>query len=298
VEDQWSRWLLNDRYGVNEDARREMISTLHQYRALVLEHASITSGDTVLDIGCGDGLIAFAALPLVGERGTVIFSDISPALLEHCQKQARQQGVLARCRFVQAAAEDLAGIASQSVDVVTMRSVLIYVQAKEQALRECYRVLKPGGRLSLFEPIIQHLLPEPAHLFGGYEVRPIKEIVQKLRGEEESTQTPAARDNPMMDFTEHDLFRYAERAGFSEIHLELQMTTAPSRREGDTQPASWRWESFLHSAPNPLAPTLESVLRARLTEDEIRQFTAYLRPLVERVCRVERSAIACLWARK
>ena len=44
-------------------------------------------------------------------------------------------------------------MADGSVDVVTTRSVLIYVKDKAAALREFYRVLKPGGRVSLFEPI-------------------------------------------------------------------------------------------------------------------------------------------------
>jgi SAM-dependent methyltransferase len=58
-----------------------------------------------------------------------------------------------RCRFVLASAESLTGIADASVDVVTTRSVLIYVKDKAAALREFYRVLRPGGRISVFEPV-------------------------------------------------------------------------------------------------------------------------------------------------
>jgi arsenite methyltransferase len=42
----------------------------------------------VLDVGCGDGLIAFGALDRVGEEGQVIFSDISQDLLDHCRSLA------------------------------------------------------------------------------------------------------------------------------------------------------------------------------------------------------------------
>lgn len=54
-------------------------------------------------------------------------------------------GDLFRASFVCASADDLSQIASGSVDVVTARSVLIYVADKAQCFREFYRVLKPGG---------------------------------------------------------------------------------------------------------------------------------------------------------
>ena len=57
--------------------------------------------------------------------GTVIFSDISQELLDHCRARAGQLGRLGRCRFLRA-----------SVDVVTTRSVLIYVAAKGRAVEE------------------------------------------------------------------------------------------------------------------------------------------------------------------
>ena len=52
-----------------------------------------------------------------------------------------------RCSFVKAAADDLAGVANESVDVVTTRSVLIYVADKARAVDEFMRVLRPGGRV-------------------------------------------------------------------------------------------------------------------------------------------------------
>jgi ubiquinone/menaquinone biosynthesis C-methylase UbiE len=52
-----------------------------------------------------------------------------------------------------ASADSLADIADASVDVVTTRSVLIYVKDKAAALREFYRVVRPGGRISIHEPI-------------------------------------------------------------------------------------------------------------------------------------------------
>ena len=64
-----------------------------------------------------------------------------------------RRGLLTGARFVLTAADPLDGIADASVDVVTTRSVLIYVKDKAAALQAFYRVLRPGGRISVFEPI-------------------------------------------------------------------------------------------------------------------------------------------------
>jgi arsenite methyltransferase len=58
-----------------------------------------------------------------------------------------------RCRFVRASGDDLSGLEDASVDVVTTRSVLIYIDRKTAAFTEFFRVLRAGGRLSIFEPI-------------------------------------------------------------------------------------------------------------------------------------------------
>ena len=124
-------------------------------------------GDTLLDVGAGDGLIAFGALERLGPSGRVIFSDISADLVEHCRKAATAEELADRCRFVIAPADCLEGVDDGSVDVVTTRSVLIYVKDKAAALREFYRVLRPGGRISLAEPINVLMSPYDPDLFGG-----------------------------------------------------------------------------------------------------------------------------------
>ncbi|MGH7692699.1 MAG: class I SAM-dependent methyltransferase [Candidatus Dormibacteria bacterium] len=67
------------------------------------------------------------------------FSDISSHLLEVCRSLVYELGVLHRCRFVVAGAEELSAIADSSVDVVTTRAVLSYVQTN---LRAAYGVLQ------------------------------------------------------------------------------------------------------------------------------------------------------------
>lgn len=291
LQDEWAAWLLQRRHGGNAEQQQAMLKELLPIRDQVLHHASITAGETLLDVGTGDGLIAFGALPRVGAQGQVIFSDISQDLLDHCQALARHMGMVERCRFVRASADDLTPCADASVDVVTTRSVLTYVSAKQQAFHEFYRVLKPGGRISLFEPINRFAFPEPAHLFFGYPVTPVQEIAEKVKaGYNRLAKGDASAYAPMIDFGEYDLLNFAEKAGFGEIHLDLQVYIKP--RE------AMMWEAFLHSSPNPLAPTLEEALREALTPDEAAQFVHYLRPLVEEGQGTGRMALAYLWAIK
>jgi arsenite methyltransferase len=224
----------------------------------------------VLDVGAGDGLIAFGALERLGPSGQVIFSDISQDLLDHCRAAAAAEGLLDRCRFLLASADSLADLADASVDVVTTRSVLIYVKDKATALREFHRVLRPGGRISVFEPI--NVLMRDPERFLGYDITPVKPLVAKLRGLYESIQPPG--EDPMLDFDERDLVRQAEEAGFAEIGLELRVSVSNSRLPVP-------WERALRTSGNPRVPPLGEVLDRALSGQEIAELTAYLKPLVE-----------------
>jgi ubiquinone/menaquinone biosynthesis C-methylase UbiE len=140
--DRWHRWLLDIRHG-GDPAQLDLVRReLALIRDQVLDRAAVRSDDTLLDVGTGDGLVAFGALDRLGPDGRVVFSDISSDLLEHCRAAAAAAGQLDRCSFVAASADRLAGIADASVDVVTARSALIYVADKAAAFAEsggCWR---------------------------------------------------------------------------------------------------------------------------------------------------------------
>ena len=291
-EDPWAQWLLERRYGGDVDQRRVVREALLRVRERVLQNARVAEGETVLDVGTGDGLLAVGALERVGETGAVIFSDISQELLEYCRELVEQMGMRDQCRFVRTPAEDLAQLADQSVDVVTTRSVLIFVRAKQQAFHEFYRVLRPGGRIALFEPINRFGYPEPPDRFWGYPVGPLGALAARVRAVFERHQPSDA--NPMLDFDERDLLAFAERAGFAEIRLDLEMEITP----GNGLSTQRNWAVFLHAAPNPLAPTLAEAVTEALSPEEAAEFTAYLRPLVEAGQGTRRWAAAYLWAVK
>jgi SAM-dependent methyltransferase len=281
VRDPWARWVL--RY---ENALESMLPT----RDRVLTNARVEAGDVLLDVGAGSGLIAFGALPLVGERGRVIFSDLSQVLLDHCRRAAAQLGVDGRCEFLLASADDLVEIAGASVDVVTTRSVLMYVRDKRGAFTEFYRVLRPGGRLSIFEPINSFDYPWPPDRFLGYDVGPVADLAAKVMSVYDRLQPP---DDPMLDFDERDLLAHAEAAGFGELHMTLEVTVG-------SRPwtAGCSWEEFRQVAGNPCVPPIGEVLDDALTPAERERFEAHLRPLVERGEGHGRMALAFLWAVK
>lgn len=283
--DRWAEWLLKRRFG-GEEQVPEWAARLNRIRDRVLDNARLEDGARVLDVGAGDGLIAFAAL----ERGAgeVVFSDISDDLLEHARGLAAELGVLDRCAFVHVAADDLSPFDDGSFDAVTTRSVLIYVKRKLEALREFRRVLRPGGRISLFEPI---------NSFGarfrveeslwGYPVGDVGGLAAKVN---EVFAVLEPSDGPMLDFDERDLVQLAAEAGFLPVELELQASVIP--RPGMS------WERFAATAGNPNIPTLAEALEEALTPAERERLTGHLRPLVERGEGLSRSAVAYLAATK
>lgn len=286
--DQWAEWLLHRRFGGDPIELRRTLDYLYPVREKVLAHANLVDGETLLDVGTGDGLIAFGALEHVGESGQVIFSDVSQDLLDHDLARAERMGGAERCRFVRASANDLAAVDDASVDAVTTRSVLIYVADKQRAFDEFFRVLRPGGRISLYEPVNRFGVDEPSDRFWGFDVSPIQDVASKVRNVYRQRQ-PIDTD-PMMNFDERDLLAFVERAGFHERHLELHVDIAPHPPR--------LWKIFVHTAFNPGIPTLAEAMDEALTPAEKGTLVNHLRPLVEGGKGLFPLAIAYVWAIK
>jgi len=266
--DRWATWLAALRTGGEDDERRRGFERLVGWRDHILDNADLGAGETLLDVGCGEGLVGFGAL----ERGsgTVLFSDISTDLLDFCRSAAAELGLLERARFVEAPAEDLSAIASGTVDVVTTRSVLIYVADKDAAFAEFFRVLRPGGRVAVFEPVNRFAQTDGGR-WMGYDVAPVAEIAEKVRSVYASAQPPET--DPMFDFDERRLLELADRAGFFPLKLELESAIdAPEFRN---------WDVLLSTPMNPRAPSLSAAMEEALDGGERERFVSYLRPLVE-----------------
>jgi arsenite methyltransferase len=263
-QDPWARWLLQRRDAGDVQVRQHGTAQLAAYRDGVLDRAAVTDGDVLLDVGTGDGPIGFAALDRVGRGGRVIFSDISADLLAGCRRRAAREGLLERCRFVQTGADDLRGVADQSVDVVTTRSVLIYVARKQAAFAEFFRVLRPGGRLSIFEPINSFTMTQAGDDLFGLDLAAVADLAAKVC--RAYLGVPTEQD-PMLNFDERDLLRWVRGAGFAALELDYRAEVEVPEPLPTTD-----WEVLKKTAPNPLAPTYEEALAQTLTRAERDRF--------------------------
>jgi ubiquinone/menaquinone biosynthesis C-methylase UbiE len=110
---------------------------------VLIDSLQISSGERVLDVGCGTGLLAEHVAGLVAPGGEVVGVDPLPLRVEI----AVPKHPLFRARVGRA--EDLSAFSDASFDVVYLNSVLHWLKDKESALREASRVLKPGGRIGV-----------------------------------------------------------------------------------------------------------------------------------------------------
>jgi ubiquinone/menaquinone biosynthesis C-methylase UbiE len=112
---------------------------------LMLTLANLQPGERVLDVACGTGLVTFRAADAVGPGGFVAASDISEDMVGSVAAAAAARGI--RGDFRRSDAETLEH-PDADFDAVLCGLGLMYVAEPPNAIREMYRVLKPGGRAS------------------------------------------------------------------------------------------------------------------------------------------------------
>jgi len=133
------------------------------------EHARITEGETVLDLGSGAGNDAFVARAIVGSSGKVIGVDMTSEMIDLARSNAERLGH-ENVEFHLGEIENLP-VDDGTVDVVVSNCVLNLVPDKEKAFGEIERVLRRGGRFCVSDIVIDGDLPdhvrESAVLYAG-----------------------------------------------------------------------------------------------------------------------------------
>ncbi len=110
------------------------------------ERSELKSGETVLDLGSGAGLDAIIASWCVGPSGRVIGVDVNPAMCLKAQAHAVATGARMDC---QAGRMEDIPVPAATVDVVISNGVINLSFRKRRVIEEIFRVLRPGGRISI-----------------------------------------------------------------------------------------------------------------------------------------------------
>jgi len=175
--------------------------------------SNIHPGQRVLDLAGGTGDIAALMSKRVGSHGSVVLSDINESMLAVGRQRMEDRGIVGNIEYSLANAEKLP-FADGEFDAVTIAFGLRNVTDQSAALREMYRVLKPGGRAMILE--FSKVQFEPLQkIYDGYSFEILPRIGKLVADDEASYRylAESIRKHPGQD----ELADMMVEAGFSNV---------------------------------------------------------------------------------
>ncbi len=179
--------------------------------------ASLQPGEVVLDLGSGGGLDVLLASRQVGDAGFVYGVDMTDRMLELARRNAARIGA-ANVEFRKGDLEDLP-LEDDTVDVIISNCVVNLTPDKGRALREAFRVLRPGGRLAISDIVVD----------GELDDLPVSE--DEIRAGLSWAGCIAGA------LSAGELTRLLEAAGFEEIAITFEHRYSSSDFLGDLPPS-------------------------------------------------------------
>jgi ubiquinone/menaquinone biosynthesis C-methylase UbiE len=167
----------------------------------LVDAARLSSGERVLDVACGTGVVARIAAERVGPEGRVTGVDLNQGMIRVARSLPAPKG--APIEWLERSALDL-GLGDASFDVVLCQQGLQFFPDKALALREMRRVLDRGGRLAL----------SVWNGAGAYH-HAVGDALARFISTESAVCFCASRHGP----SKEDLQRLATQAGFSDVEV-------------------------------------------------------------------------------
>lgn len=196
-------------------------SIFTQFGKRLVDHMDLVPGMRVLDIATGKGAALIPAAHRVGPEGQVIGIDLSNAILQEAGNAVRMEG-LTNVELHKMDAEHLE-FPDQSFDAVTCAFALFFFPDLEAALREMYRVCKPGGCLA-----ITYFNKIPPPFSPGFPI-----LLQQLMAYRVGMQTPQP-----LSCTPREVEALLNRSGFPLIKIYDELNDIVYKSEEE-------WWSFL-----------------------------------------------------
>jgi demethylmenaquinone methyltransferase / 2-methoxy-6-polyprenyl-1,4-benzoquinol methylase len=122
----------------------------HRWRRRAIRSLALTGREAVLDLCCGTGDLAIAAVTAAPRAARVIGVDFSPVMLTYGAAKLRRRRLDRDIVLMRGDASSIP-VADRSVDAITIGFGIRNVDDRGAACREMLRVLKPGGRLAILD---------------------------------------------------------------------------------------------------------------------------------------------------
>ena len=135
-----------------------------------LVEVGVRTGLVVLDFGCGSGNYVVPTAKLVGEAGRVYALDISRGALDRVEKKAKEEG-LENIVQIDASVDEGIRLEDETIDLMLMIDVLQEIDDKEALLDEAYRILKPGGVLTIYPMHVTEKVVERLATIKGFNLK-------------------------------------------------------------------------------------------------------------------------------